>query len=74
MFYKAVDKRATKNEIRDALIDIATTNSQPLSKARADRLAIKFKRGEYDPDLAYILGYWDETGETAVENVMAVAS
>jgi hypothetical protein len=71
VFYRAVDRNATKNEIRDALLDYAAHNDAALSKAKADNLADKFKRGEYDPLLAYVLGYWDETGETAADNADA---
>lgn len=41
-----------------------------MSKSKADRLADKFKRGEYDPDLVRVIGYSDPTGETAVNNYM----
>lgn len=65
MFLKGFDRRATKNELRDALLEIAATNGAELSDAKADKLANNFKKGQYDPDLAYILDYDDTTGETA---------
>ena len=68
------DLTATKNEIRDALLDLAAIKDHPLSKARANNLADKFKRGLFDPELAYVLGHSDPTGETAVKNVMAAAA
>lgn len=63
------DRTATKNAIRDALLEMAANKDYPLSKSRADSLADKFKRGAFDPELAYVLDYWDETGEIATENV-----
>ncbi len=68
------DLTATKNEIRDALIDLAAAKGHPLSKSRADYLADKFKRGLFDPELAYVLGHADPTGEIAVRNVMKAAA
>lgn len=65
------DLTATKNEIRDALLVMAAAKDHPLSKSRADRLADKFKRGEFDIELAYVLDHSDPTGEEAVRNVMA---
>ncbi len=73
MFFKAVDKSATKNEIRDALIWNANENREDLSPARADKLANKFKKGEFDPDLARFVQYSDPTGEHAVSNALAAA-
>ena len=69
MFLKSVDRTATKNEIRDALLDIAASNDEHLSKSRADALADKFKRGAYDPDLARFIQYSDPVGEEAASNV-----
>ncbi|GAA2546068.1 hypothetical protein HD598_002115 [Neomicrococcus aestuarii] len=66
MFFRFVDKSATKAEIRDALLDIASANGEPLSKARAHNLATNFKKGHYDPDLMRIIGYSDPVGEEAV--------
>lgn len=65
MFFKAVDRKATKNEIRDALLVLATDNGEDLSKARADKLANNFKKGHYDPDLMRIIHYSDPVGEEA---------
>ena len=67
----ACDLTATKNEIRDALLDMAAAKNHPLSRSRANNLADKFKKGLFDPELAYVLGHQDPTGETAVRNVMA---
>ncbi len=71
MFFKDVDRTATKNEIRDALAAYATSNGETLSKSTANNLADKFKKGVYDPMLARFIQYSDITGEQAVKNVMA---
>lgn len=68
MFFKFVDKSAPKNEIRDALLMIADENGEFLSKARADRLANRFKKGEYDPDLARFIQYADPVGESVTSS------
>lgn len=68
------DLTATKNEIRDHLLLLAADNDHPLSQSRADKLANKFKKGLFDPELAYILHYSDPTGETAVRNIMRAAA
>lgn len=68
MFLMAVDRTAPKNDIRDALLWIAGENGEVLSPARADKLATKFKRGEFDPDLAKFIQYQDPTGEIASAN------
>jgi hypothetical protein len=65
VFFRFVDHTAPKNEIRDQLIWTAYDNGETLSKARADKLATKFKRGEYDPDLARYIQWSDPTGEEA---------
>jgi hypothetical protein len=69
VFFRFVDRTAPKNEIRDQLIWTAYDNGEELSKARADKLANKFKRGEYDPDLARFIQYSDPVGEEAARNV-----
>ena len=74
MFFKTVDRSATKNEIKDALLDIASQAGQALSVARADKLANKFKKGIFDPELMRVIQYSDPTGETAVNNVMRIAA
>lgn len=71
MFFKDVDRSARKNDIRDALLDIAATNGEELSLSRANNLAIKFKAGEYDPMLIRFIQYTDNTGEEASANVDA---
>lgn len=68
--YITCDRSATKNEIRDWLIILADDNGENLSKARADKLANKFKKGLFDPELERVLQYSDPTGEAAVKNVM----
>lgn len=68
--YITCDRSATKNEIRDWLIILADDNGEDLSKARADKLANKFKKGLFDPELERVLQYSDPTGEAAVKNVM----
>lgn len=69
MFLMAVDRTVPKNDIRDALLWIANENGEELSPARADKLANKFKKGEFDPDLAKFIQYSDKVGETAARNV-----
>jgi hypothetical protein len=69
VFFKEVDRTARKNDIRDALLDIARSNGEFLSDARANNLAIKFKRGLFDPDLARFIQYSDPVGEEAATNV-----
>ena len=64
------DLSATKHEIREALLDLAASKDHPLSVSRAHNLATKFKKGLFDPELAYVLGHSDPTGETAIRNVM----
>lgn len=71
MFLMAVDRTAPKNDIRDALLWIANENGEELSQARADKLAVKFKRGEFDPDMARFIQYSDPVGEEASHNVDA---
>lgn len=65
MFFKFVDRSRPKNEIRDQLIWTAHDNGECLSPARADKLANKFKKGLFDPDLARFIQYSDPTGEEA---------
>ena len=69
--YIYVDRSATKNTIRDWLLILAHEAGRPLSAARADKLANKFKKGLFDPELAYFLQWADPTGEKAVRNVMS---
>ena len=69
--YIHVDRSATKNTIRDWLLILAHEAGRPLSDARADKLANKFKKGLFDPELAYFLQWADPTGEKAVRNVLA---
>ena len=71
MFFKDVDRSATKNDIAAALLVIAAENGETLSDARADKLANKFKRGEFDPMLARFIQYSDPVGELATRNVDA---
>lgn len=71
--YIHVDPRSTKSEIRDALLELAFGAGQPLSKSKADKLADKFKRGLFDPELQRVIQYSDPTGETACNNVLAAA-
>ena len=68
--YIHADRSATKNTIRDWLLILAHEAGLPLSDARADKLANKFKKGLFDPELAYFLQWADPTGEKAVRNVM----
>jgi hypothetical protein len=71
VFFKYVDQSATKNEIRDALLWNASENGGELSQSRANNLADKFKKGQFDPDLARYIQYSDPTGELATRNVDA---
>jgi hypothetical protein len=71
VFFKHVDQSATKNEIRDALLWNASENGEELSPSRANNLADKFKKGQFDPDLARYIQHSDPTGETAARNVDA---
>lgn len=65
-----ISRAKTKNEIRDHLLAQAALADHPLSKSRANNLADKFKKGEYDFELDYILHFQDPTGEEAVNNVL----
>jgi len=65
VFFRYVDRTATKNDIAAALKNIATANNETLSDARADKLANKFKKGLFDPDLARFIQYSDPVGEEA---------
>jgi hypothetical protein len=73
MYLIQCDTTARKADIRDHLMILAADAGQPLSKARADKLADKFKRGTFDPALVRIIGWSDPTGETACNNVMREA-
>lgn len=73
MFVMSVDQSCTKNEIRDYLLYLASEAEQPLSKSKADKLADKWKRGLFDPELQRVIQYSDPTGETACNNVLAAA-
>lgn len=68
VFFKDVDRSAPKNDIRDMLLWYAAENGETLSGARADKLANKFKRGEFDPMLARFIQYSDPVGEKATRN------
>jgi len=68
VFFRFVDRTATKHEIQSALLDIAATNGEVLSDARALNLAARFKKGLFDPDLARFIQYSDPTGETATRH------
>lgn len=77
MFFKDVDRTATKNEIAAALKMYAANEGEPLSDARADKLANKFKKGIFDPMLAKFIQYSDPTGEEATrkaDKALAVAA
>ncbi len=71
MFFKYVDQSAPKNDIRDMLLWEASENGEELSKSRANNLADKFKKGQFDPDLARYIQYSDPVGEEASSNVDA---
>lgn len=72
-FFAGVDRADTKNTIRDMFLENAAYLDLTLSRARAEKLADKYKRGrldEHDPDLMRVLDYSDPTGEMAVSWVM----
>lgn len=69
MFFKYVTRSASKADIKFSLMNIAADNGEELSPSRADRLADKFKRGLFDPDLARYIQYSDPVGELAAKNV-----
>lgn len=68
-----IDRSQTKNEIRDQIAQLAADTGNPLSRSRADTLANRFKRGEYDGTLAYLMNYADPVGEKATARVLAAA-
>lgn len=68
MFFKDLDRTATKNDIAATLQWIAYDNGETLSPARADKLANKFKKGIFDPMLAKFIQYSDKVGEEATRN------
>lgn len=68
-----IDRRQTKNEIAAQLVQLATDHGTVLSASRADKLANKFKKGQFDPELLSLLTYKDPTGERAVARVLAAA-
>lgn len=68
--FTVIDRSQTRNEIRDVLLRRAEERRHPLSKARADKLAGKFKQGLFDDEMARVIGWSDPTGETACTNVM----
>lgn len=70
MFYKACDRTATKHVIRDWLQIMAEDAGREISHSKANRLADKFKRGLFDPELIPVTEWSDPTGERATDNVM----
>ena len=66
-----IDSSLTKGQIIAALMDQAEDAGNPLSFTKACKLAVRIKRGEYDPELAKVIGWADPTGETACRRVMA---
>lgn len=74
--FAGLDRRDTKNQIRDTLTENLAMLGMEVSRSRADRLANAYKRGrldEMDPELQRVIGYSDITGETAVRRVLAAA-
>lgn len=68
MHFRAIDRTATKNDIRDQLLVMASENGEPLSDSRANNLADKFKKGRFDPrdvDEVRRITYSDPTGDHA---------
>ena len=70
MFTAYINPRMTKNEIRDGLLEMASESGLSLAKAKADKLANKFKKGLFDPELNQFIAYADPTGEQATNNIM----
>jgi len=70
VFIQTCERTAPKNDIRDWLIILADEAGEQISKARADKLANKFKKGMFDPELERVIQYSDTTGERAVNNVL----
>lgn len=71
MFFEFVDRTlVTKNDVRDHLLALAAHHECRLSKSRANKLADRFKRGDFDPTLVAVTSWADPTGETACDNVM----
>ena len=66
-----IDSSLTKGQIIAALMDQAEDAGNPLSFTKACKLAVRIKRGEYDPELAKVIGWADPTGETACRRVRA---
>lgn len=60
-----INRNATKNEIRDQLIALAAEQGISLSRARADKYANKYKKGQLDTTARGPLGGFDPTGRTA---------
>lgn len=69
-----IDRSQTKNQIRDTLLALARMANHPLSKSRANNMADRYKKGEYDPEtldeLRYLLTYQDPVGEKATHNAL----
>ena len=70
MFYKACDRSATKHTIRHWLQVMAEDAGREISQSKANKLADKFKRGLFDPELMPVTEWSDPTGETATNNVL----
>lgn len=66
-----IDRSLTKNEIAEQLVQLAAVHGQILTPSRADKLANRFKKGQFDPELKSLLVYRDPTGDQAVARVLA---
>lgn len=58
--------------------DFAVEKGVEMSRSKSQRLALRLVKritAGFEVDVEqYVLDYWDETGETAVANVMAAAA
>lgn len=70
MFYQACDRTAPKHTIREWLEHLAADAGREISRSKALKLADRFKRGVFDPELLPVVQWSDPTGETATSNVM----
>lgn len=74
--FAGLDRRDTKNQIRDTLTENLAVLGMEVSRSRADRLAKAYKANrldDLDPELQRVIDYSDITGETAVRRVLAAA-
>lgn len=66
-----IDRNINKAQLINSLLEQADGVGNPISVARARKLAARIQRGDFDPELAPVIGWADPTGETACRQVMA---